>query len=245
MRKAVMIVMLAALCLSVVSVASASSMAGVTPKGSAHVKANVGKNDTTVYSNGGLNGTLFGWTIGYYNYSVADTFTLTSGTVVSDASYGSWNFYYYNSQGNLEWDKTTSINFGIGTCPTCDNIVAGTANTSDKYLGTNGYALFWNTFNFAPTYLPAGTYWLHLGGAQSIVAAPSYWDVNGGPSAAWESYYGYLPGSSFDCYYIAPGTCSESFSISGPSSTPEPGSLMLLGSGLLGLGGIIRRRLGK
>ena len=75
---------------------------------------------------------------------------------------------------------------------------------------------------------------------------PIYWDENSGvgcggtqppgggancPSTAYENTIGTIP--------------SEAFTLTGqgPGTTPEPSSLALFGSGVLGLGGLLRRRL--
>jgi hypothetical protein len=69
---------------------------------------------------------------------------------------------------------------------------------------------------------------------------PVYWDENSGvgchsagcPSTAYENTLGTIP--------------SEAFTIGGGSgggTTPEPSSILLFGSGLVGLAGVLRRKL--
>src|SRR5271157_2240048 len=81
-------------------------------------------------------------------------------------------------------------------------------------------------------------YWLNLENAAVPSGDSVSWDENSGagcsspgcPSFASDSSVGTIP--------------SESFTISGSGggSTPEPSSIMLLGSGIIGLGGVLRRR---
>jgi hypothetical protein len=87
---------------------------------------------------------------------------------------------------------------------------------------------------------PSLTYWLTLQNATDPYHPTDvfYWDENYGvgctspgcPSLAYESSYGTVP--------------SEAFFISDASgaTTPEPGSFALLGSGILGMAGVLRRR---
>jgi hypothetical protein len=58
-----------------------------------------------------------------------------------------------------------------------------------------------------------------------------YWDQNSGPSSAYENTLGSIPSESFTLDGITGG------------STPEPSSIMLFGSGILGLAGVLRRKL--
>ena len=86
----------------------------------------------------------------------------------------------------------------------------------------------------------AGNYWLTLENATTSEVGPLYWDENSGvgctspgcPSTAQENTLGSIP--------------SEAFTVSGvpsPGTTPEPGSIILLGSGILGLSVVLRRKL--
>jgi PEP-CTERM motif len=84
----------------------------------------------------------------------------------------------------------------------------------------------------------SGTYWLNLQNAQSKLDDYFFWDENSGkgcggsgcPSSASENAVGTIPSESFTIY-------------GGGGTTPEPSSVMLFGSGILGLAGVLRRRL--
>ena len=112
---------------------------------------------------------------------------------------------------------------------------------TDKYISSNqyGYNIDLITFNTGGVPLSAGTYWLNLYNATVASGDPVYWDENSGvgcqssgcPSQASESALGTIPSEAFT---INPG---------GNGSTPEPSSIMLFGSGLLGLAGLLRRKL--
>jgi hypothetical protein len=175
-----------------------------------------------VYNNGPINGNTDAWTINS-GFVVSDTFT-TGGDAITGISFGVWLF---------PGDTVTSVEVSItsqefgGT-----TFFDGTVNLSASGCVGNsfGFNVCTETAAFDTT-LAAGTYWLNLQNASVPSGDPVYWDENSGPSAASQSSAGTIP--------------SEAFTVNGTpgGTTPEPSSIMLLGSGILGLAGILRRRL--
>jgi PEP-CTERM motif-containing protein len=180
------------------------------------------------YDNGPINGTTDAWTINF-GYVVSDTFNWSGGTL-NQASIGVWEF---PGDTGLTVDYTiSSTENGAG--------VGATENVKDTFISTNqfGYNVDTWTFNTGGVPLSAGTYWLNLANATVASGNPVYWDENSGvgcggtgcPSSASESSVGTIAG--------------EAFTVTGSSpSTPEPSSIMLFGSGILGLAGVLRRKL--
>jgi hypothetical protein len=87
-----------------------------------------------------------------------------------------------------------------------------------------------------PVNLAAGTYWLNLANAVNGDGDPVYWDENSGPSSASENSVGTIPSEAFTVLGNQT-TCFDCGSI------PEPRSVMLFGSGILGLLSFMRRKL--
>ena len=179
----------------------------------------------TVYSNGAINGTTDAWTINF-GFVVSDTFT-TSGGGVRGLMFGAWTFpgdVLLNAEVQI-----TSAEFG-GTVYS-DQIVSFTQSgcSGNQY----GFNVCTETGSLSPVNLAAGTYWLNLDNAVVNDGDPIYWDENSGPSSASENSVGTIP--------------SEAFTVLGTggtgSSVPEPSSIMLFGSGILGLAGVLRRKL--
>ncbi len=179
-----------------------------------------------LYDNGAINGNVDAWTINF-GYVVSDTFTLSASSVVTGVTFGAWLFPG-DTLTSAEV-SITSAEFG-GT-----SYFDGTVNFSQGSCTTNGfgYNVCAETGTFAGVNLGAGTYWLNMQNASVPSGDPVYWDENSGPSSASESALGTIP--------------SEAFTVLGSGgtggTTPEPSSIMLFGSGILGLAGLLRRKL--
>ena len=201
----------------------------------------------TLYDNGPLNGDANPWTINY-GYSVSDSFTVASGSLITDFHFTYWDASNTDilSQVDLNISSTSFGNGGPGT-------VAGLSLTNTPLLSGEpneyGYYMFQANLSFAG--IPwSGIGFVTLGNACTTLSGcapspePLYWDENSGagcggtqpgggncPSTAYESGLGTIP--------------SEAFTLTGQGggTTPEPSSIMLFGSGIIGLAGVLRRRL--
>jgi hypothetical protein len=185
------------------------------------------------YDNGPINGTTDAWTINF-GYIVSDSY-LSDGSTVTGFSFGVWEFPG-DVMTSVDWSITSGENggtvFGSGT--------ASGTNLSDKFISTNQFGYDIDTITVTGlnvSEVKGATYWLNLQNAAVPSGDPVFWDENSGagcksngcPSQASESSVGTI--------------ASEAFTIGGSGTTPEPSSIMLFGSGILGLAGVLRRKL--
>jgi PEP-CTERM motif len=187
-----------------------------------------------IYDNGPINGTNDAWTINF-GFAVSDSFTVSGGnSTVTGLTFGSFM---------LPGDVLTSVELSItssefGGTSYFDQVVSITQ--SDCFANQYGYNICHQNATFNGPTLANGTYWLTLDNATTNTGDPAYWDENSGvgcqsngcPSSASENSIGTIPSESFTLYGHSAGT----------GSTPEPGSIMLFGSGLLGVVGVLRRK---
>jgi hypothetical protein len=184
----------------------------------------------TLYDNGPINGTTDAWTINF-GFSVSDS------EIINRSSKGGGGFAagIWLSPG----DSVTSVEIDFGTTSFGTDIFSGVLLASGfTDLGTNqfGFDLQQGYFPLPNIPLPVGTSWITLSNAVTPSGNPVYWDENSGvgcmssgcPSLAFENSVGSIP--------------SEAFTLTGTSggTTPEPSSIMLFGSGILGLVGVLR-----
>jgi hypothetical protein len=190
------------------------------------------------YDNGPINGTTDAWTINF-GYIVSDSYVSDGGTLTA-FEIGVWEFPG-DTMLSVDWSVTSAENggmvFGSGT-------VNG-SNLTDKFISTNqfGYNIDLITASGLNVALVAGTtYWLNLQNAVISSGDPVFWDENSGkgcgsngcPSSASESAVGTIPSEAFTTHSGCAGACG---------TVPEPSSILLFGSGILSLAGVLRRRL--
>jgi PEP-CTERM motif len=189
----------------------------------------------TLYSNGPINGTTDAWTINF-GFSVSDSFTLGADPKVRNLHMGLWLF-----PGD-SLAAPSSVQIDIGTTSFGTDIFSEALSPSGSTdLGINqfGYDIQQVDFSLGEIDLPPGTYWLTASNATLPNGDPVYWDENSGvgcpspgcPSSAFENTLGSIP--------------SEAFTLTGDkgTTTPEPSSILLFASGILGVAGVLRRKL--
>ncbi len=194
--------------------------------------------DSNLYDNGPLNGTTDAWTVNF-GFSVSDSFQVPTNSV-----FHGW-FWIIWDASTTDLPTTQDLAFGstsFGGTPETYNV------TSNTFLGTNqfGYNLY-QSFAAIDDVPWSGAGYVTLSNVCTTsgcsVSNPIYWDENSGagcmspgcPSTAYENTIGSIPSEAFTLV----GTTGTS------TTTPEPSSIMLLGSGILGLAGVLRRRLNR
>jgi hypothetical protein len=198
------------------------------------------KADTTLYSDGPINGTYDAWTINS-GLQVEDSFTLSSASTLTGVTFGNW-LAAGDTASTVDWAIVGSEGSQTPVCGGCSGTASLTAG--DTFANGFGFDVIDQSFSFASFGLAPGTYWLELQNLVTNSGNTGYWDMNGGPSSIWESVYGDQTGGNCS-EDSGPGTCSDSFTIMGTTTTgatPEPGSLALLFSGVTLIGAEIRRR---
>ena len=187
------------------------------------------------YENGIPDGTTDAWTINF-GFVVSDTFVSIFGGYAQAGSIYVWAF---------PGDQVLSVDFTISTSENGPGI-GGTANVKQTFISSNqfGYDIDRLDFNIGNIgQLDGNTaYWLNIFNAVVANGDPVFWDENSGagcrsrgcPSLASENSVGTIPSEAFTIFG------SESC---GGCTTPEPSSILLFGSGILGLVGVLRCKL--
>ena len=200
-----------------------------------------------LYDNGPVNGQVDAWTINS-GFSVSDTIHCCGAPGVPAATVTGISFGAWLEPG----DTATSVEVAIGTTGFfSNNVFDGTVTltSSNCFSNTFGLNVCTESGDFSGPILTGGNYFLTLENATTAEGNPLYWDENSGvgcggdgmpgscPSLAQENTLGTIPSESFTLFGNGSTTTTTT-----SGSTPEPSSVMLFGSGLLGLTGVLRRK---
>jgi hypothetical protein len=171
---------------------------------------------------------------GPYSQTISDGFVATGTGTASSLDFGVW----------VPTGSTpTTVSWEIGTSAFASDISSGfDLQVGYTFVLRNRYG--YDVYNahvdgLSGALVTGITYYLTLGGGNDSSGDQSVgWDVNEGPATC-----------SFEQSGIPYGDCGdggEAFTIhsAGAPGVPEPASLVLFGSGLLLLGGLLRRKLG-
>jgi PEP-CTERM motif-containing protein len=191
-----------------------------------------------LYNNGPVNGTTDAWTINF-GFVVSDTLpAFAAGTTITGADFAMWLV-----EGDTLETAQLSITSGENGGTSYFN---QTVSFTQSGCSLNQYE--YDVCNEATSFnvaAPTSASWLNLQNAVTLEGEPVYWDENSGPSSASESEVGTIPSEAFTLLGSATTTtittCGGACQTTG-TSIPEPSSIMLFGSGILGLASVVRRK---
>ncbi len=228
------------LAIAVIATLSAVNAAAVNSTTSGHGSGNHAVSHPSaqvLYDDGPTNGQYNAFFIdgpnpGPYSQSISDGFVATGSGTAATLDFGIWV---------PSGTTPTTVSWWLGTTPFAGDISSGsTAQVGYSYFASNPYGF--DVYNATVTGLSGGisaggTYWLTLGNANDSAGTQfDAWDVNEGPAVC-----------EFAVGGVAIGGCGdggEAFTLyTSSGTTPEPGSMIMFGSGILGLAGVLRRKI--
>jgi hypothetical protein len=206
--------------------------------------------DVTLWYNGdfdGVNGLVNQGSTSFTVAYVYDDFTIPSGTWTLTSAFSNNLMSLFADSADVEIRSGVSP-FNSGTLV----YSAYGVNFSQTPTGRSGFNMTEYTIavDLPNIVLGPGTYWLMVAPSSigvSFVTSTSGANCVGSPCGTGNNsfftsadYFAYFEPAT---YFLAPADFSMGV-IGTSSTTPEPSSLIMLGSGVLAMAGIVRRRLG-
>ncbi len=205
-----------------------------------------------LFTSGPINGNLNAFIIdgpgGPFGQSISDEFVATMTGNASTLNFGEWTL----------GGAPTVVNWSLGTTSFGSDIASGGgAVVTSTFFGTDGfgYGVYNTQVSISGSLMAGNTYYLSLSGANDVGGSQfDAWDDN--ESTLASCYFengsgsGGCPTNESESFTITSSTTSTSTTCSGCycgrdgiNCIPEPSAILLFGSGILGLAGVLRCKL--
>ena len=174
-----------------------------------------------------------GNSVGYlHTGSSSQPFDLLTDSILTSMTISTWMVGLQGSSSVLTWTFSTGA-FGDGTVE-----ASGSSTASDTYnFPVGGYSVYNTTASLPSVDLTAGHYWLTLTSNDPTSSQWVYWGDSAGASfGGGQTWISTLPTNVGKDFVLE---------LDGNPTSPEPGTMGLMGLGVAGVFALLRRRSSK